>query len=195
MIYYLYKIINKTNSHYYYGRRAFNGSCPSKDTYMGSGIRIKAAIRKYGIDNFEKQIIAIFNTEADLITAEAAIITESILSDPSCYNLAKGGKGGYTYYAERIFKHTEESKQKISSANKGRKRPDSSETFYRLGINKWWEGKKRSDSDKQAKSISAKKSIEKGTHPSKKIATCPHCNYTISIANAKRWHFDNCRRK
>lgn len=195
MIYYLYKILNRTNNHYYYGRRAFNGICPNKDSYMGSGIRIKAAIKKYGIENFEKHIINIFDTEAELIAAETDLITESVLSDPSCYNLAKGGKGGYTYYAERIFTHTESSKQKISAANKGRKRPDSSETLYRLGINKWWSGKERSEADKNAKRLAAIKTVEKGNHSSKMLDTCPHCNYTASIANIKRWHLDNCRRK
>lgn len=194
MIYYLYKIINKTNDHYYYGRRACTVH-PSKDPYMGSGIRIKAAIKKYGINNFEKQIIDIFNTEVELIAAETALITESILSDPTCYNLAKGGKGGYTYYADRIFKHTENSKRKISDANKGRKRPDSSETLYRLGINKWWLGKKRSEADKSAKREAAEKALKEGNHPSKMLATCPHCSYTTSIGNIKRWHLDNCRRK
>jgi group I intron endonuclease len=195
MIFYLYKITNNFNNHYYIGRRAFKGNDPLKDPYMGSGTRIKAAIQKYGLENFKKEIVNIFNSEQDLINAEASFITEEMLSDPSCYNLAKGGKGGYTYYAERVFTHTIETKQKISSANKGRKRPDSRETLLRLGINKWWQGKTRCESDKQAKSVAAKKSVENGSHPSKKLVTCPHCNYTVSVANGKRWHFENCRRK
>jgi hypothetical protein len=32
-----------------------------------------------------------------------------------------------------------------------------------------------------------------GTHPSQIKQTCPHCNKTLDIANAKRWHFDKCK--
>jgi hypothetical protein len=195
MIYYLYKITNKINGNFYIGRRAYAGDDLSKDTYFGSGLRLKAAILKYGKENFTKEVTATFNTEEELIAAEKNIVNEALVSRSDCYNLAIGGNGGYTYYSERIFKHSEESKRKISKANTGRLRPDSSDTFYRLGINKWWEGKARSKADKEAKSKAAKKSIEEGKHASKRLVTCPHCDYTTGVGNAKRWHFDNCKRK
>ena len=63
------------------------------------------------------------------------------------------------------------------------------------GLNKWWTGKTRSEEDKMAKSIAAKESVRSGKHPSKQVATCPYCNYTTGIGNAKRWHFNNCKQK
>ena len=195
MIYYLYKITNKINGNFYIGRRAYAGVDVSNDTYFGSGLRLKAAIQKYGKENFIKEVFATFNTEDELITAEKNIVNESLVSRTDCYNIAIGGNGGYTYYSERIFKHTEESKRKISEANSGRLRPDSSETLYRLGINKWWEGKSRSEADREAKRNAADKSVLEGRHASKKLVTCPHCDYTTGVGNAKRWHLDNCKRK
>lgn len=195
MVYYLYKIVNRVNNNFYIGRRAYAGVDVSNDNYFGSGLRLKAAIQKYGKENFTKEIIQIFDSEEELITAEKNIVNEALISRSDCYNLAIGGNGGYTYYSERIFKHSEESKRKISEANKGRLRPDSSDTLYRLGINKWWEGKSRSEADKEAKRKAAEKSIEEGRHASKRLVTCPHCYYTTGIGNAKRWHFDNCKRK
>lgn len=195
MIYYIYKIINKINGHYYYGRRAFPGEDINKDTYFGSGKRLKAAIKKYGKNNFYKEVISIHSSELDLVIAEKNLITEDVVKDSSCYNLALGGHGGYTYYSERIFYHSKESKEKISKANKGRLRPDARETFIKLGINKWWEGKSRSKEDKEAKSIAAINTVKNGKHASKLMATCPHCNYTTGIGNAKRWHFENCKKK
>jgi hypothetical protein len=195
MIYYIYKIINNLNGHYYYGRRAYNGVDVEQDDYFGSGKRLKAAIKKYGKENFTKSIISIHETEKELIVAEQKVVTEEIVKDPACYNLALGGHGGYTYYSERIFYHSDESKLKISLANKGRPRPDARDTFLKLGINKWWQGKKRSDEDKLAKSIATKNTLQNGTHASKVMATCPYCNYTTGIGNAKRWHFENCKQK
>ena len=195
MMYYIYKITNKINGNYYFGRRAYSGFNINNDMYFGSGKRLKDAIKKHGKENFTKEILSIHACENELIQAEQEIITKEEVSNPSCYNLAYGGHGGYTYYSERVFHHSVESKQKISNANKGRLRPDARETFLKLGLNKWWSGKTRTEEDKLAKSIAAKESIKSGKHASKQVATCPHCNYTINIGNAKRWHFDNCKQK
>ena len=38
--------------------------------------------------------------------------------------------------------------------------------------------------------------LENGTHPSQKEFICPHCNTKgKGSTNAKRWHFDNCKKK
>jgi hypothetical protein len=36
---------------------------------------------------------------------------------------------------------------------------------------------------------------DKGTFNVTKPTTCPHCNFTTTLGNAKRWHFDNCKVK
>jgi hypothetical protein len=55
MRYILYKITNLINGRYYIGRYATNNIY---DSYMGSGIAIKNAIEKYGLENFVKEVIA-----------------------------------------------------------------------------------------------------------------------------------------
>lgn len=38
--------------------------------------------------------------------------------------------------------------------------------------------------------------LKNGTHPSQLEFVCPHCNVTgKGAANAKRWHFDNCKKR
>jgi hypothetical protein len=38
--------------------------------------------------------------------------------------------------------------------------------------------------------------LQEGTHPSQKEFTCPHCGKTgKGIANANRWHFNNCKQR
>ena len=95
MINYFYKIENKINGKFYYGVHKTNDL--ENDYYMGSGKRIKYAIKKYGIKNFQKQIIFKFDTFKDALEYEAEFVNEQLLLDPSCYNLKIGGFGGWDY--------------------------------------------------------------------------------------------------
>lgn len=73
---------------FYYGIHSTNNL---DDGYMGSGTRIKAAVKKYGVENFTKEIIKFFPTLKELSDYEQQIIDELLLNDPKCYNLVKGG--------------------------------------------------------------------------------------------------------
>lgn len=85
---YCYKITNLINNKYYYGIHSTNNL---NDGYMGSGKLLKCAIKKYGIENFKKEIIKFFNTLEELSEFEKEIVNEITLKDTSCYNLVKGG--------------------------------------------------------------------------------------------------------
>ena len=56
---YFYKITNNLNNHFYYGIHSTNDL---EDGYMGSGTRLHYAYKKYGIDNFSKEILKYFET-------------------------------------------------------------------------------------------------------------------------------------
>ena len=71
MYHIIYKIINQVNGKYYIGRHSTNNI---NDSYMGSGIGIKNAIKKYGIENFKKEIIAFANTSDELWELEKSIV-------------------------------------------------------------------------------------------------------------------------
>lgn len=81
------------NSRYYVGKHQTKNL---HDGYMGSGKLIRQAIEKYGKENFVKEILHVFNNEADMNAAEAELV---ILSEDS-YNLCQGGKGGWGYVIE-----------------------------------------------------------------------------------------------
>ena len=110
MYYTIYKITNKINNKIYIGAHATNNL---NDNYMGSGIKIKKSIKKYGIDNFKKEIMYYLESYEEMFKKEKEIITKDFLMREDVYNLAYGGDGGF---------RGEDSAKKQSLKMKGRKR-------------------------------------------------------------------------
>ena len=90
---YFYRITNTLNNKFYYGVHQTNNL---NDGYMGSGLRIKRAIKKYGLEFFKKEAIDFFYTFEEALDYEAEIVNEVLIKDPNCYNLKLGGKGGFS---------------------------------------------------------------------------------------------------
>lgn len=107
---YLYKITNTLNNKIYVGVHITN---TMDDGYMGSGIHILRAIKKYGREYFTKEILQTFNTIKDMYEAESIIVNEDFVKDVNTYNLMVGG----VYSGWDKKRHNEESKAKISKAN------------------------------------------------------------------------------
>ena len=94
MFYTIYKITNKINGKIYVGKHQTKDL---NDGYMGSGKLISASIEKYGIENFQKEILFQFDNEAEMNAREAELITEEFCLREDTYNLCPGGKGGWGY--------------------------------------------------------------------------------------------------
>lgn len=91
---YFYKIENKINGNFYYGVHKTDNL---EDGYMGSGMRIGYAIKKYSVENFKKENLLFFETYNEALNYEAEVVNEELLIDSSCYNLTLGGNGGWYY--------------------------------------------------------------------------------------------------
>jgi 3-oxoacyl-ACP reductase-like protein len=94
MYYTIYKITNKLNGKIYIGKHQTKDL---NDGYMGSGKYLKRAIEKYGIENFSKEILNVFDNEEKMNAEEAKIVTEEFVKDNNNYNLCIGGEGGFSY--------------------------------------------------------------------------------------------------
>jgi group I intron endonuclease len=86
----IYKITNKVNGKIYIGKTK-NDS----EDYYGSGVIIKAAIKKYGLENFEKEVLEKVNNLQELNKREIYWIAEYNSTNKKIgYNIGKGGDGG-----------------------------------------------------------------------------------------------------
>jgi hypothetical protein len=92
--YILYQVTNKINNKFYIGIHKTNNI---QDDYYGSGHKIKAAIEKYGKENFKKEILQVFTNGAEAFKREKELVTDALVKDNSCYNIKEGGHGGFDH--------------------------------------------------------------------------------------------------
>ena len=64
---------------------------------MGSGLRIQRAIKKYGVENFEKTILFECSSVEEMNAKEAEIVNEEFIARDDVYNIKLGGEGGWDY--------------------------------------------------------------------------------------------------
>lgn len=91
MEHFIYKTTNNLNGCFYIGMHSTENA---NDGYLGSGRRIKAEVKKYGKENFVREILEYLSSRESLEKREAEIVTEDLLKDPLCLNLKNGGEGG-----------------------------------------------------------------------------------------------------
>lgn len=130
---YVYEIVNTINNKRYVGIHKASSSDYVNDGYWGSGLLIKQAISKYGIDMFEKSILDVFPTYEEALLLEASIVDDDFVNDPTTYNICRGGQGGFVERSpetcERIRQAltgrtlSDEHKAKLRHAKSGDKNP------------------------------------------------------------------------
>jgi hypothetical protein len=113
--YTIYQTTNIINGKFYVGKHKTNDL---KDTYIGSGVALKKAIKKYGRKNFKKEILFIFKTEKEMNLKEREIVNESFLNNKMTYNMGLGGEGG-SHFKGKV--HSKEMKEALSKKMTGRK--------------------------------------------------------------------------
>lgn len=109
MKYIVYQTTNLINNKIYIGQHKTKD--PNVfDQYLGCGIKINMpssyenpssplqyAVKKYGVKNFKRTTLAIFDTLEEALKLEAELVTYEFLKRPDTYNAQLGGKTGYKY--------------------------------------------------------------------------------------------------
>lgn len=148
---FIYITTNMVNGMKYLGQRKFYRDWNS---YLGSGKILLQAVRKYGKENFVRNIVCICNSPLELNQAEYDLsVFLDVVQSPDWYNLKYGGDSMEGYIP------TLEARAKISKANKGKPAPNkgipmSEETKRKQreaqsGEKSSWYGKKHTEKTKQ----------------------------------------------
>lgn len=208
--YIVYKTTNLVNGKIYIGAHRTKNI---GDAYIGSGILFLKALKKYGYENFKKEILYVYQSEDEMFAKEAELVTEEFVSLDTNYNIELGGRGlvgrsksirkrisasvsvckqgkklSESHKKSISASHTgkvlsEAHKLKISESCKGRTL--SSQHIERLKDTRL-KGVPRSDSEKESMRAAFINTPDK---------VCPHCGKSCKPAPYKRWHGDNCRMK
>lgn len=212
MYYIVYLTSNLINQKIYVG---VHSTYNLNDGYLGSGKNIRRSIKKYGKENFNRQILFYCLTYSDALAIEQRIVDSSFLNLSNTYNLVLGGKGGditlrkgKTY--EEIYGiekakerrkiqakgsmrlHSEESKVKCSISNKLTK---ANKDYSKSTVGKFI----RSEETKQKLSENAKNRTKEHTEKirlsviNRPKIRCDYCNQEFSKTNFLRWHGEKCK--
>lgn len=90
----VYKTTNLINNKIYIG---IHKTTNPNDKYLGSGKLLLEAVRKYGEENFRKEVLFDFNNDKQMKEKEKEIVTEEFCRRKDTYNITLGGEGGWFY--------------------------------------------------------------------------------------------------
>lgn len=88
--YFVYQTTNNINGKYYRGAHQTKNL---DDGYLGSGTRLKRAIKKYGVENFTREILCFCENEEQMYLKE----NELVIISKDTYNILEGGHGGFSH--------------------------------------------------------------------------------------------------
>ncbi len=130
----IYKITNTINNKIYIGAHSTEDI---HDSYMGSGIAVKRAQKKYGMDNFTKEILHVFNTREEMYEKEREIVNLEFINRSDTYNAGIGGKGapmaliGWSDEQRKLISEntakvmqTPEMRERLSKSHTGKKQSE-----------------------------------------------------------------------
>lgn len=121
----IYKTINLVNGKIYIGKDKYNNPM-----YIGSGVLLKKAIKKYGKENFIKEILEECSNLEELSKREIYWI-EELNAIKEGYNIAIGGCGGNTI---KNHPSNSEIREKMSNTRKNLNIKPSSETLDKMEL-------------------------------------------------------------
>ena len=127
MKYIVYKTTNLINNYIYIGVHKTNNP-EIFDGYLGNGINIKIpysykysktkfqqAVGEFGIKNFKRETLGIYDTFEEASEVEKLLVNENFLKREDVYNMLLGGYSEKPYMVNYRFNHKGEFIQKYNS--------------------------------------------------------------------------------
>jgi hypothetical protein len=165
-IFTVYKITNLLNNKIYVG---VHKTIDPNDGYYGSGDAILKAIKKYGKQNFKKEIIGCFDTKEDAYYLERQIVNEDFVKRSDTYNRCCGGFGGGIEIANKNgLNNKNKNYKKISQTLKILWKTNP-EKFANWIKSKDWTGRKHTEETKRKMSLTQKKLKTEFSHTKGRI--------------------------
>jgi hypothetical protein len=146
MYYIIYKITNIHNNKFYIGSHQ---TPDLNDNYFGSGIYIRNALKKYGVDSFKKEILFYLDSKEEMLAKETEVLQQ--YKTDRTYNLKFCAMGGNT--REKYSK-----KKKAAYIKKLIDNPKS--PIGKNGENNHMFGQKRTEEYRKLRSIQQKQLIK-----------------------------------
>lgn len=125
----IYKTTCITTGRWYIGMHSTDNL---NDNYLGSGLRLKRSIKKYGRDNHIREILEQCESRMAASEKEIALLTKEIREDPMCLNCGPGGLG----VVDRS-PTSEETSRKISQSNIKHWKENGTQVLSEAGTKRW----------------------------------------------------------
>lgn len=189
MTHYLYKLTCRASGKYYIGVHSTENM---NDGYLGSGVGIRRARKKYGDEVIDKEILSFADSREELLEMERAAVTREVVTDPLSYNMTLGGNSVVDYYRvngeEAFIEHQREAGRKGAVAFHASKTEEQRREWHAKGGRAYHrklreqglphptKGQKRTEETKRLMSERCK---------AKPKHKCPYCERSFDSGNLK----------
>jgi len=175
------------------------------DRYLGSGLHLTAAVKKYGREVFKKEVLFTFKTSEEAYAKEKELVTKELIESGQVYNIATGGvpsidwlEGERKRTAKRGEKHHQWKKARTADQKKS-----TSETLKKTwaennerllaGVTKGAEKRKGVPSPLKGGTQTEESNLKRSnSHKALAKMECPHCQGLVSPQNFSKFHGDKC---
>lgn len=126
MKYTVYQITNLVNNKIYVG---VHQTTDTNDEYFSSSRAVKQAVKKYGKENFRKDILFVYDNPEEMFLKEKEIVNEEFVQRKDTYNITCGGIGSWHHWNDGSERHKESARKGAKKAGQNlqdylRKNPD-----------------------------------------------------------------------
>lgn len=192
-LYTVYRTTNTITGKFYIG---VHKTVNPNDSYLGSGIALKDAVKTHGRAAFRKDVLFAFATSAEAYDKERELVTRELVESGSAYNLTEGGVPSIDWGNRRKATalrgedhpqwgktRTEEQRKRTSESLKATyaEKPRDHSSWEKMadkrrGVTTSLNGVPQTE-ELKAKRAEAMRNIPK--------VCCPHCERMISPSNLK----------